>query len=397
MKTKSNLKARLIIFISILLTTIISLVLLTSCSTKESKKVTINQDTQIKFQSIINNNINLVNEKQILNQSQNKETKIFLNLYESLKDYFDQTIKRSLYLYYSYNFALLNLYNAKYHLKLNDFSLIYNSDQNSNNGTFNINYKLGLVIDDIGDINIQTKPQFYEPIPPDKKVRNDDYHLTNKIKDFWFGSKKAIINYFNKAISMQINYSNVKIYHSIIKYPDSKEHYEGYTITGGSLYRWVKQAIPTDDDQNKVRYMISKISDLNIDNDVKLFNLNDVILKQIFIIDRPTQTSIKPERDLVYTNIWNNKLDDFYFSPIAFLAPTFIKKNGKKITPFNLKTNKEYLDNLYENLLIQGQKNNNALIKGMYVIYSMYSYFDLTLEPKKPGSIYHCHADGFCH
>jgi len=184
MKTKSNLKARLIIFISILLTTIISLVLLTSCSTKKSKKVTINQDTQIKFQSITNNNINLANEKQILNQSQNKETKIFLNLYESLKDYFDQTIKRSLYLYYSYNFALLNLYNAKYHVKLNDFSLIYNTDKNSNNGTFDINYKLGLVIDDIGDINIQTKPQFYEPIPPDKKVRNDDYHFTKKIKRF---------------------------------------------------------------------------------------------------------------------------------------------------------------------------------------------------------------------
>ena len=92
MKTKSNLKARLIIFISILLTTIISLVLLTSCSTKKSKKVTINQDTQIKFQSITNNNINLANEKQILNQSQNKETKIFLNLYESLKDYFDQRL-----------------------------------------------------------------------------------------------------------------------------------------------------------------------------------------------------------------------------------------------------------------------------------------------------------------
>jgi len=49
--------------------------------------------------------------------------------------------------------------------------------------------------------------------------------------------------------------------------------------------------------------MISKINDLNIDNDVKLFNLNDLVLKQIFIVDRPAQTSIKPERDLVYTNI----------------------------------------------------------------------------------------------
>ncbi|EDU06028.1 hypothetical protein [Ureaplasma urealyticum] len=398
MKTKSNLRTRLIAFISTILATIvISLVLITSCSTINTKKTTISQDTQVKFKSITNNSINLANEKQILKQTQDIETKAFYNLYESLKLYFEQTIKRSLYLYYSYNFALLNLYNAKYHVELNDFSLIYNKNQNNNDNSFDVNYQVSLVVDDIGDINIKTKPQFYEPIPPDQKVKNEDYRFTKKLKNFWFGSKKAIIDYFNQAISMRINYSNVKIYRSIIKYPDSKDHYEGYTMTSGSLYRWFKQAMPIDDNQNKVHYMINEISDLNVDDDVKLFNLNDTILKQVFVVDRIPEIPIKPERDLVYTNIWNNSLNDFNFSPIEFLVPTFIKKDAHKITPLNSKTNKEYLNNLYAKVLVEGKKNNNTLIKGKYVIYNMYDYFDLTLEPEKPGSIHHCHADGYCH
>lgn len=168
-------------------------------------------------------------------------------------------------------------------------------------------------------------------------------------------------------------------------------------MTSGSLYRWFKQAMPIDDNQNKVHYMINEISDLNVDDDVKLFNLNDTILKQVFVVDRIPEIPIKPERDLVYTNIWNNSLNDFNFSPIEFLVPTFIKKDAHKITPLNSKTNKEYLNNLYAKVLVEGKKNNNTLIKGKYVIYNMYDYFDLTLEPEKPGSIHHCHADGYCH
>ena len=71
MKTKSNLRTRLIAFISTILATIvISLVLITSCSTINTKKTTISQDTQVKFKSITNNSINLANEKQILKQTQ---------------------------------------------------------------------------------------------------------------------------------------------------------------------------------------------------------------------------------------------------------------------------------------------------------------------------------------
>lgn len=388
----------------------------TQSETKNTIKFSTNQSFSFGFKDDVGVKANkkpqpifLENKPELNLDEQNRLEDLFYSWY----NYYQKTFAKALYLYYIYDYALFNLYEMDYSNVVSEFVIHYDSSTKK----FNLDYEIKIKVDGINNLDVITPTTFYTPInkyeldfnnnsqPPLISPNFGEFNLNyiknkNKAEELkvYFTTADNIKNYAENKIKMRIAYRDLDVYQTNVKYSNAPEVYQGYTALNGKLYRWFNKSVIKKNNDENISFMIYDTDQFNADQDFEMINLNQQELDQIFLIKR-YQVKEPEKSELKYTNIYSVQLEEFEFDLQNYFINTFIS-NKQKIVQTNQNQNNRQI--IRTKLEIIKQKvlatKQLGLASNRYAIYSMFNYFDLTLEPdNKPSGSKHCHADGYCH
>ncbi|AJQ45107.1 hypothetical protein JM47_00290 [Ureaplasma diversum] len=334
------------------------------------------------------------NNQSFINQLSDDDQKQIHNLYQSFYEHTSQRLKRSFYLYYSFAFALLNKWQAKYDI-LTDLVLKY--DKKTSSYQFTLQFKVK--INDLGNnLDAITKPQFYTPT----KDNSLPTHINNP-QPYWFLNKEEIIKKLEQLLQMIVVYKDVEIIPTWAKTATNNQVLSAFSFRKGKLSRWVYEANQKSEVNDGFAYInkIALIQQKEIDHEVELATFDDQIYLQTFVINDSNQ--LPDVKKITNENIFQYALDEFRYDVKDFMFPTFFATDQSLLSIKHHqsdKTNTKIVQQWTENNV--GRINHinpklSSIIDKKWILFDPYYYFDQTFEPENQSGIKHCHADGYCH